>query len=378
MRAFALNHGDELPVAHQLERRTFDTEWQLESWLLANPDIILNEQLLVFGRQYSLDTGLPDLLALDRWGNVLVTELKKGQSGSGSASEETILSQPQNYAQSLSRFAYEDLEDIYDEFKRNVQDGNWEVGGEAVLEDSLAIAHESVFGKDIDRADFNQQQRMVILAEEITRRTEDNARYLLEQGLNVQCVSVQWFAVPEEHDRSVVIADELIVATVVVDYPRSRVQPKDDKVDYSNILLRVRDRVFDEVAEITQVERPEHIHRSGSRQLGTNSNHPAHPDTVRYRFKPRIVEEGTAVVSIGVWGGDEDEKDRVREVVAEYADELDGFETSSDYRPNNNLIYKRFEITDRHPDGEVLDEIAEELAKLIKFYHPKFVEEIST
>lgn len=370
MRVFDFDRGSTPPQTQELERRSVESEWQLESWLLANPEVVLNEQLLVFGRQYGLDTGIPDLLALDRWGNVVIIELKKGQSGSGSASEETILSQPQNYAQSLSSYEYEDLEDIYREFTTSIRDGEWDAGDAAVIEDSLKAAHESTFGTDVDRSTFNQYQRMVILAEEITRRTETNARYLLEQGLNVQCVAVQRFEMEDER--------EFLVASTVVDYPLSRVQPEDSKVDYSTLIRKVRDRVYNEVADITHHESPGDVSGLASRRLGFGSAHPDHPDTVLYRFTPRMVEQGRATISIGLFGSDEEEKDRVREVIAVHADELEGFETSDEHRPNSNLVYLEFEMLDREPDEEFVEAVVQNMTAMIQHYHPKLVEEVGS
>jgi hypothetical protein len=368
MRLFEFDRDQEVPQTLELDREAAETEWQLESWLNANPEVILNEPLLIFGRQYGLDTGLPDLLALDQWGNVVVVELKKGQSGSGSASEETILSQPQNYASDLSNYEYADLEDIYREYKANVRD-EWDVGESAVIEETLKQAHETALGGGIEKSEFNGHQRMVILAEEITSRTENNARYLLEQGLAVQCVAVQRFEMDDNQ--------EFLTTSTVVDYPLSRVQPEDSKVDYSDLLFRVRDQIFPEIADLTRHESPEDIQGSGSRQLGVESHVPEHPNPVRYRFKPRIVEEGRAVVSIDLWSADDEEKQRIHEVVSDHADELEGYETADSYQPSRNLVYMEFEMMDREPDEEFVDAVSEEMTRLIRHYHPLLVEEAS-
>jgi len=144
MRVFDFAHETEPPDAEELEHRPVESEWQLESWLLANPEVILDERLLIFGRQYNLDSGVPDLLALDQWANVVVVEIKKGQSGTGSASEGSILSQPQEYAQSLSGYAYDELDAVYEKLKTKVRNDEWNPGEAGIIAESLAKA-PSVF-----------------------------------------------------------------------------------------------------------------------------------------------------------------------------------------------------------------------------------------
>ncbi|MFC6939746.1 hypothetical protein ACFQE8_07170 [Salinirubellus sp. GCM10025818] len=241
MRLFDFDPERSEVEADALQYVAAETEWELESWLNLNPHVILDEPLLVFGRQYALDTGFLDLLALDQWGNVVVVELKKGKSGSGSASEETILSQPQNYAQSLSRYEYEALDEIYTAYKDDVLADKWEVGHATPIADSLLEAHQEFFGGDVAMDAFNQHQRMVILAEEITPRTESNARYLLEQGLAVQCVEVRRFV-----DQS---GDSFLVSSTVVDYPLSRVRPKRSSADFSDLTGTICDRLAPRVTQ---------------------------------------------------------------------------------------------------------------------------------
>jgi hypothetical protein len=228
------------------------TEATLETWLHANPELILDEPLLIFGRQYGLATGIPDLLALDQWGNVVVVELKKGRSGSGSASEETILSQPQTYASDLSTLGSNELEEIYAEYTDRIQSDEWDIGDAGVVADSLVEAHGQVFGGDVDPSELNRVQRMVILAEDITGRTENNARYLLEQGLAVQCVEVQWFRSATEAGDDA--AQSFLVSTTVVDYPLSRVRPAQSSTDFSALTGQLSDLLRQRISDTAGIE----------------------------------------------------------------------------------------------------------------------------
>lgn len=373
MRVFDLAHDTEPPDTEELERRSVESEWQLESWLLANPEVILDERLLIFGRQYSLDSGFPDLLALDRWANIVVIEIKKGQSGSGSASEGSILSQPQEYAQSLSGYGYDELDAIYDELKAKVRDGEWNPGDAAVIEESLAKAHKTAFGIEVDESAYNQHQRMVILAEQITRQTEDNARYLLEQGLNVQCVAVQWFANPDNKERPSTDDYSVLGSSTVVDYSRSRVQPEDDTVDYSDLLVRVRDHAYPQLKDELQLEdRTDIASRSTKRTIFFGSNHPDHPKPLKYTMDPQIEEEGLVHYKLDLWQPNPEQDTALREFLRQQAEQLDGYSLTENHASGMSVIEKELEIGIGNVEIVAL---AQELVDLVTIVHSAAVEE---
>jgi hypothetical protein len=62
--------------------------------------------------------------------------------------------------------------------------------------------------------------------------------------------------------------------------------------------------------------------------------------------------------------------------LAAHADELEGYETSDEHRPNSNLVHLEFEMLDREPDEEFVEAVAEEMVRLIQYYHPKLVKEV--
>jgi hypothetical protein len=364
MRAFEFKDDESPTRTAELSQRGVETEWQLESWLHANPDVILDEPLLIFGRQYGLDTGIPDLLALDQWGNTVVAELKKGQSGTGSASEETILSQPQNYAQSLSSYEYKDLEDIYGAYKTSLNDDEWEVGNAAVQEDTLIEAHQTVFGGDIDRTEFNEFQRMVILAEDITSQTESNARYLLKRGLDVQCVEVQWFASEAGHESSI------LVSSTVVDYPLSRVQPERSSADYSNLTEAIRDRVAGRVGSMEGVEKV----RATPTQVRVNSEY---PPGLRYDvYIPGTLAGRQANIRMNASDiSDGEVVEKLRSLVTDYADGLDKYYVEDERV--SNVVYREPQVTIQERDLDTIEEITKEVVSLVEWYQPKIVNEFS-
>ncbi|MDZ5810364.1 hypothetical protein U4E84_03220 [Halorubrum sp. AD140] len=373
MRVFDFASDTEPPDTAELERRSVESEWQLESWLLANPEVILDERLLIFGRQYGLDSGFPDLLALDRWGNVVVIEIKKGQSGTGSASEGSILSQPQEYAQSLSGYGYNKLDAIYDELKTKVWDGEWNLGDAGVIEESLAKAHKTAFGIEVDESAYNQHQRMVILAEQITRQTESNARYLLEQGLNVQCVAVQWFAQSGGDDRSLAEDYAVLGSSTVVDYPRSRVQPEDDTVDYSDLLVRVRDHAYPQLKDELRLEdRTDIASRSTKRTIFFGSNHPDHPKPLKYTMDPQIEEEGFVHYKLDLWQPDSEQDTVLREFLRDQTEQLEGYSLTANHATGMSVVERKLEVG--VGDVEIVS-LAQELVDLVSIVHSAAVDE---
>jgi len=366
MRTFDLTQNDSIFVADELARSDIRNESVLESMLHANPQAILDEPVFIFGRQPAVDTGILDLLALDQYGNLLIIELKVGQSGSGSASEETILSQPQNYAQSLESYTYDRLDDIYQDYRKDIQSGRWAINDSAVPADSLQSAFEAVFGESLEPDEFNPDQRMVIIAEQITPQTQRNARYLLDQGLNIQCIEIQRF--------NSEITDHAVLATnTVVDHHLSRVRP-DRKLNpvYPDIVQDLVARTFPELQSVVEVGASETAFQDiESHRPHLRSKHPDHPDELVYTLYLRPVEWGYVIVAIDYWGEEDETLDTLRRN-AELFEER-GFKISQD-RTRDRIVRANWETdsTDVLSDNAFLEEVANEFVELVKTGHDVF------
>jgi hypothetical protein len=369
MRTFDLAQNNSEVAADELARSDIRNESVLESLLHANPQTILDEPVFIFGRQPSVDTGILDLLALDQYGNLLIIELKVGQSGSGSASEETILSQPQNYAQSLESYAYDDLDVIYQKYQEDIQDGRWAISDAAVPADDLQSAFESVFGDSLEPDEFNPDQRMVIVAEQITPRTQSNARYLLDQGLNIQCIEIQRF--------NSEITDHAVLATnTVVDHHLSRVRP-DRKLNpiYPDVVRDLVERVFPELQSVVRVDSPETAFQDiESHRPHLRSKHPDHPEDLVYTLYLRPVEWGYVIVAMDYWGGEDETLETLRrntELFEEW-----GFQISQD-RTRDRIVRVNWEVdsTDVLSDEAFFEEVAKEFVNLVKTGHEVFTDD---
>ena len=349
----------------ELSHQPVDTEQELESILHQSPELLLNEQVFIFSRQPSLDPGLPDLVALDQFGNVVVFELKKGLSGSGSASEESIISQPQQYARALAPFDYDDLNELYQEYRQQVKTDEWKVDSSAVPAEELDDAFEAVFGQPLKSGWFNQQQRLVVLAEEVTDQTAQNARYLQDQGLNLQCQEVRRY---DESDTN----QSFLVSNVVVDYDLREVRPdRHGKPTYEDISRQIVDRTLGYVGDLLHAQSPDAVVSDFSRrEQVVQSQHPDHPDEVVYSLRLKPIEHDSVRVALDM----RDENKPVEPVRnAEQQFRREGFEVSHT-RSTYRVVMFTWEIETVEPlyDEQIQDEIASKFADLIETAHGVF------
>lgn len=365
MRLFDADRRTTPIEAEPFERSRFESEFELERVLHAAPEALLNEQVFVFSRQPSLDPGLPDLLGLDRYGNTIVFELKRGLSGTGSASEETIISQPQNYARALAPFTYDDLDELYQSYRQQIHSGEWDVDDALVPADSLDDAFESVFDRVQNPEDYNQHQRMVIVAETITPQTAENARYLQDQGLYLQAQEVQLFETPDG-------TGETLATTVVVDYDDRQVRPsRVGNPTYEALNREILERAYPRIQSLVGKSTVEQLVNSfDSREPRFHSNHPQHPESIEFslRVKPRT--DGEVRVTLDV-DDDEPTVDTIREHAPRF--EEHDFEVSHT-RSRHRVVMYTWEMDSFEPLNRdaVLDEIAETLAQLVELSHQIF------
>ena len=129
----------------EYERSRFEADHKesvLEEWLESNPDTILEDgRILIIGRQVRTDLGgFIDLLGVDREGNVVVVELKRGHT------PRDVVAQALEYAAFAARLDVDALEGILRVHERD----------ESL---SLADYHRECFGVDQSEAvAFNKDQ----------------------------------------------------------------------------------------------------------------------------------------------------------------------------------------------------------------------------
>ena len=154
------------------EHREEDLEYLLES----NPDAILDEEIMIIGRQVktNFNTFL-DLLGLDRTGNSAVIELKRDKT------PRDTIAQALEYASYIEQLDYGKLERIYQDYTDN-------------NEDSLADQHSTFF--DLEEGDaviYNKEQHIIVVGSDISREIRQQALYLNRKGIPTTCVEFYYF-----------------------------------------------------------------------------------------------------------------------------------------------------------------------------------------
>lgn len=160
--------GNELRPA---ESSKLEKEELLQTWL--EEDIsILDDDLLVIEREVTTDLGdRIDLLAIDPVGQLVVIELKRGDT------PRKVVAQVLGYTAWVSELSYEDIDNMT---RRN-------------LDTDLASAFEESFDEELPDI-INESQRMIVVAAGVDLYVERSLRYLSEEyGVDINAVFFRCF-----------------------------------------------------------------------------------------------------------------------------------------------------------------------------------------
>lgn len=177
------------------EKTTLELEAHLECWLENSPWAIAQEPLLIIGRQASASqeeygTIFPDLLGLDKEGNIVIIELKKGRT------PREVIAQLLEYAAWANDLSDDKINDIFTIYNS--------AGGEKSLEKSFIETFETD-----DFPSLNQRLRLFIAAEEITPSISKVCRFLRQvHGVDVTCIQ---FSIFQTEGGEVLVNSEAIV-----------------------------------------------------------------------------------------------------------------------------------------------------------------------
>ena len=185
-------------------------EW-VEDWLESDISA-LDPNLMVIGRQvYTSFRGAIDILCLDRDGNLVVTELKKGRTS------RDVTAQALEYASWVKGLTFEDVEDIANKYLDKKNSGT-----------SL----QSAFKERIETAlpdDLNLGHRSLIVAESFDEGTERIVLYLAALGVPINVATVQHFK--DANGRELLAQ----VYLIELEAARARARPKSSRPAYLGV-----------------------------------------------------------------------------------------------------------------------------------------------
>ena len=162
----------------------------LQEWLLANPEILGDDVLVVtseFDQWFSKDGRDPDrldILGLGADGRLVVAELKRDLT------PDFVTMQAINYASRASRFAVDQLADAYLRFHRD------RPGAMATSEEAEAQLLGHAPGLT---AETLRNPRIVIVAGDFSLKVTSAAVWLSERGIDISLTRVQAYAMDEGH-----------------------------------------------------------------------------------------------------------------------------------------------------------------------------------
>lgn len=162
-------------------------KFDIEVWVRKNPEI-LGENLLIISEQTLLPSGRqPDLLALDKNGNLVIIELKKDDSG------KDIYWQAITYAANFSEFSYHDIINMYEKYLESL----------GIADPNPKDKIEEFIEEDIEK--INQKQRLILVSREFHPDVLRAVLWLRDFEIDIKCIRLmphidadnQLFIIPE-------------------------------------------------------------------------------------------------------------------------------------------------------------------------------------
>ncbi len=172
VRVWAVDEGDSLK---EMEPSKLDYEERIETWMCENVSVLVPDDsgLLVIGRQVrTIFGGRIDLLCINEDGNLVIVELKRGQT------PREITAQALDYASWVKDLTLQQVEEIAAGY----------LNGKP-----LKDAFEDTFDKEYSDVIINGQHSIKIVASKIDDSTERIIRYLSGNGIAINFVRFHLF-----------------------------------------------------------------------------------------------------------------------------------------------------------------------------------------
>jgi len=202
------NNDIENGVLIPAEKTSIELERHLESWLENSPWAIAQEPLLIIGRQTSVSqdeygTIFPDLLGIDKDGNLAIIELKKGKT------PREVVAQLLEYAAWANDLSEDKLRDIASNYFVKI-------GIEKDIETQFLETFEAE-----EFPPLNRMLRLFIAAEEIAPSVAKVCRFLRQvYGVDVNCIK---FTIYQTESGEILVNSEAYVGLEDIVSPKKAV-----------------------------------------------------------------------------------------------------------------------------------------------------------
>ncbi len=191
--AVGLYKHDDNGEITEYTRLDMPLEEHVEEFLHVHPDVV-EKGIMIVGRQVETGgMGIPDLLGIDRHGNVVVIEVKKGDA------KVDVVSQILRYAVWARDVNSDELNEAYVRLAEKYgkdEERYGKIGRTPDGRPDLRTAMEERFGEAPQP--LNPGQRLYVVGEGIEQMTDDVCTYLRQNGIKIRCVSVEFFSDGED------------------------------------------------------------------------------------------------------------------------------------------------------------------------------------
>lgn len=144
----------------------------LEDMIVAAPDILSDEWMMIGRQESTSGGGRADLVAIAPDASLILIELKKDKT------PRDVIAQTLDYASWLTDLGPEEVAGMYGRFR---------------ADRSLAADFRTKFGRDLDEDEINQAHQLVVVSSGIDPRTERIVRYLAGRDVPINLLSFEVF-----------------------------------------------------------------------------------------------------------------------------------------------------------------------------------------
>ena len=155
--------------------------FDIQEWIESTPEV-LGEELLIVAKEKSYFEGTrerPDLIALDKAGNVVVIELKRDDTGQNTEWQAI------KYASYWSRFGVNSIVEVFADYLRRRD----EIGAES--DEDIASQRILEFINDDSLDNVNVKQRIFLVSHRYAKEVTSAVHWLIDSyGMSIKCIQL--------------------------------------------------------------------------------------------------------------------------------------------------------------------------------------------